>query len=733
MEEEAMRHITMTKVLHVILSFGLLMFTLTPSIVQVSGNTPTLVYVSERNFDPLTNETTVLIKVETQTDFLGFEFDLSYDKQQWTYQDIIIVSPFVQAAVNENEENKVRFAVMANDFFKGEAIIAQVKFSGDTRAEVMITRFVLGEDRVNIIYNTDFELSLSHSTVNHFSQKPKVNVTFSPENATIQDVTFISLDPNVVEVSLNGDLTPISDGEAMIQVITLDNQRIKTILVKVELDNEGPTFNFIQNPIALTNQDVELSITWSDTHDITKILYLIGKHDINSMLDNGNSIEFSSLVLTFESNNFITLYGKDIFDNERLIVYEVNNIDKTPPVITVLPYTLTPINQNITVTVTTNEGTLNKTSHTFTENGSFTFIATDEAGNVSEKTVTITNIDKTLPRIEGVEDQGIYNTNRIIMFDIGTALLNGLIIESGFEVTNDGSYELEITTLSGSRVFITFIIDKTPPVITVLPYSLTPINQDITVTVTTNEGTLNKISHTFTENGSFTFIATDDAGNVTEKTVTITNIDKIPPIITVLPYITEPTNQNITVTVTTNEGTLNKTSHTFTENGSFTFIATDEAGNVSEKTVTITNILRDVEVNIDLIGAGGSVELYVNAQLITNNKVSLGSNLEVRISPQAGYRLYEMKVNGTPVSVTNNTFIINAVNEAISIDVEFVRIGDLNGDGQVSTTDLVTLRRFLAGLTTLTPKGEAGADLDGNGSVTTTDLVRLRRQLAGLE
>ncbi|WP_419954867.1 hypothetical protein ACN6MT_04360 [Neobacillus niacini] len=43
------------------------------------------------------------------------------------------------------------------------------------------------------------------------------------------------------------------------------------------------------------------------------------------------------------------------------------------------------------------EGSLNTTSHTFTENGTFTFIATDLAGNVTELPVTISNIDKLAP------------------------------------------------------------------------------------------------------------------------------------------------------------------------------------------------------------------------------------------------------------------------------------------------------------------------------------------------
>ena len=75
--------------------------------------------------------------------------------------------------------------------------------------------------------------------------------------------------------------------------------------------------------------------------------------------------------------------------------YDTGNIDETPPVITIGSYLTTPTNQDITVTATTNEGTLNEAFHIFTENGSFDFVATDSAGNVTKKTVTINNIDKT--------------------------------------------------------------------------------------------------------------------------------------------------------------------------------------------------------------------------------------------------------------------------------------------------------------------------------------------------
>ena len=75
-----------------------------------------------------------------------------------------------------------------------------------------------------------------------------------------------------------------------------------------------------------------------------------------------------------------------------------------------------------------------------------------------------------------------------------------------------------------------FIIDKTPPVITINSYNTNPTNQNITVTATTNEGSLNTSTYTFNQNGSFSFIAIDSAGNTATKTITISNIDKEPPL-----------------------------------------------------------------------------------------------------------------------------------------------------------------------------------------------------------
>ncbi len=181
-------------------------------------------------------------------------------------------------------------------------------------------------------------------------------------------------------------------------------------------------------------------------------------------------------------------------------------------------------------------------------------------------------------------------------------------------VTTDGAHNIcyystdNAGNTEAEKCDVTFSIDQTAPVITINPYGIDPTNQDVVVTASTNEGTLNFDSYTFTDNGSFEFVSTDAAGNVTTETVIITNIDKIAPVITVGPYSTSPTNQDIVVVVSTNEGSLNFDAYTFTTNGSFDFVSTDAAGNVTTETVIIDNIDKAAPV---ITLTGGNVTLTV--------------------------------------------------------------------------------------------------------------------------
>lgn len=126
--------------------------------------------------------------------------------------------------------------------------------------------------------------------------------------------------------------------------------------------------------------------------------------------------------------------------------------------------------------------------------------------------------------ISGVKDGGVYKREVAVDFSEGTAVLNGTPYEPNTPITAEGAHCLQITDLSGRTRTVQFTLDFTPPEITIAPYDTALSRGPVTVYASVSEGSLNASSHTFTENGRFTFIATDAAGNRTEKEVTITHL-----------------------------------------------------------------------------------------------------------------------------------------------------------------------------------------------------------------
>jgi|GEM_PF-7055766 len=284
--------------------------------------------------------------------------------------------------------------------------------------------------------------------------------------------------------------------------------------------------------------------------------------------------------------------------------------DTTAPVITLNNYMKDPTNQSITVTASTNEGTLNATSYTFDENGSFEFVATDAAGNVTKQTVSITNIDKVAPTgTVNYSTTSLVNTNVVATLDTSEPVTitnnNG---SNTYTFTQNGSFTFEFKDAAGNigtAVATVTNIDKTSPVGSVVYSTTQPTNQDVTVTINFSKPNVTVLNnngsrtHTFTENGSFTFEYKDLAGNTGSTEVTVNNIDKEVPTAEFDYSTTNPTNKDVTVillpsenvTVLNNEGL---TTYTFTKNGDFTFEFEDAAGNKNTATAKVSNIDKEV-------------------------------------------------------------------------------------------------------------------------------------------
>jgi hypothetical protein len=285
-------------------------------------------------------------------------------------------------------------------------------------------------------------------------------------------------------------------------------------------------------------------------------------------------------------------------------------------------------------------------------------------------------------------------------------------------VTNNGTYYWQVRSKDSAgnqsnwSSLERVIIDTISPVITINPYSTAWTNGDVVVTATTNEGSLNETSHTFTANGSFDFVATDSAGNSSTTTVTISNIDKVNPSDpgTPIPSITSsPTNQTTITwnwTVATDalsgiknylwnlfKGADNKASGTTTDtyasvdllsygDGGYTFDvqSEDNAGNVSGVKTSSSTVIDTVKPTVSSVDSDGTTYNLTSPnptiKVTFNEDISNTSSIEI-FSPV-----------GTPQTVDNCTdtdaktfcFTYSLVNEEVTHTISISGAQDLAGN-----------------------------------------------------
>jgi Bacterial Ig domain/S-layer homology domain/Bacterial Ig-like domain len=144
-------------------------------------------------------------------------------------------------------------------------------------------------------------------------------------------------------------------------------------------------------------------------------------------------------------------------------------------------------------------------------------------------------IDTAPPIVKGVQEDGHYNHEVTIEFNEGRAYLHGNYyggtIWNGEVVSEEGTYELEVTDTAGNHTTINFSIDYTPPAISGVSSGVL-YNRDVTPEI--NEGTAYLNGELFesgtpvTEEGAYLLQAADKAGN--ESSVEF-SIDKTAPVV----------------------------------------------------------------------------------------------------------------------------------------------------------------------------------------------------------
>ncbi|MBQ4328590.1 MAG: fibronectin type III domain-containing protein, partial [Lentisphaeria bacterium] len=391
-----------------------------------------------------------------------------------------------------------------------------------------------------------------------------------------------------------------------------------------------------------TNKDVTVSAVFSSDSVVKEY-----------SMDNRNWYAYSSGVV-MSDNGTVYFRGKDEAGNYSAVTsYEVINIDKVAPTFDISRSTESLTNQNVILTVSAKDSASGIKSIQYSFNNSIWmsgstvnvdsnktvyFKVTDNAGNVTEHSVVVNNIDKTAPAKPTASADITSATNKDVTVsavfssdsvdkEYSLDNRNWYAYTSGVVMSNNGTVYFRGKDEAGNYSAVTSYevtnIDKVAPTKPEVFASTTaPTNKNVTVSA---EFSLDSIKQQFSydnqtwydyesgivlsRNGVLYFRGIDAVGNVSEVAeYTVDNIDKIAPSApSAFADVTTLTNNPVTVSAAFSNDSDRKqysfdgytwSSYTsgvvMESNGTVYFRSFDAAGNVSEITEYIVENIDNI-------------------------------------------------------------------------------------------------------------------------------------------
>ena len=323
-------------------------------------------------------------------------------------------------------------------------------------------------------------------------------------------------------------------------------------------------------PEGLTNQDVKVSVTKKENEEYQDLI-------VQMSTDGENYEAVTEKTITENGTVYIRIVKEEEGNTieGEVIEVEIKNIDKTAPEAQVAYSNKELTKENVTATITTNEeiqeveGWIRgedrkQLTKEYSQNKTEEITIKDLAGNFTKAIIEITNIDKTAP-----EGQVTYSeTNPTNKNVIATITANEEIQEvEGWTISQDKKkLTKEYNENKTEKVIIkdkignekevdvkVLNIDRTAPLASVNYSTKNKTNKNVTVTMTANEKiqgitgwTLSsdkkKLTKEYSANKTEEITIKDLAGNSTNATIEITNIDKTAPTINVKHSTTNLTN-----------------------------------------------------------------------------------------------------------------------------------------------------------------------------------------------
>ena len=566
------------------------------------------------------------------------------------------------------------------------------------------------------------------ASVNWIAKVPEYTLTYSTTEPTNQDVTVtLELEEGYRIVSNNGSntYTFTENGESSFEYVDESGNRgiipIKVTWISKEenpdipVEPTTPSFDVSLESSKETlniGDEFEVNVNLNNMKNFKKgLIALSGKFEydkqklemINILGENAwnldqNSFNDDNFKFVTESDNYkleegivfkVILKVKETIEVPNEVIFKlvdiegsngdvdiftddselsINIIEKEKAPVPTITYSTTELtNQDVVATITFDKENVTVeggNTHTFTENGEYTFTYRDQAGNEGTAKATVTWIDKVVKVA-------------IISYDI-TSLTNQ-------NVTASISFNEE------------------------------------NITITNNEG---NNTYVFTENGEFIFEYRDEAGNEGTAKATVTWIDKVAPVPTITYSTTELTNQDVVATITFDKENVTVeggNTHTFTENGEYTFTYRDQAGNEGTAKAAVTWIEKEqpeeptITSNIYTI-KDSYISRIEEETTVAEFKQKVEANMEITIVDNKGNK------------VEDDAIICTGMIVKIGEKLEYtaVVIGDINGDGKISITDIAKIKLHLIEKEELTGASYISADINANENVTITDLAQIK-------
>ncbi len=521
----------------------------------------------------------------------------------------------------------------------------------------------------------------------------------------------------------------ISNGKHFFQVWAADscgNMSVPvTVYFNVNKDVTAPTGTHSINPTNWTNGDV--TITLNTTDDMSGVKR-IKKPD-------GSYIYSVSTIYVVSANGSYTFVLEDNVGNTRNYTVTINNIDKTAPTGSLSHSTTNWVNTDVKIhwsvadansgvkQIKLPDGTIKTTAtgdYTVSQNGTYTFVVYDVAGNTLTLQETVTNIDKTPPtgslshnptdwvidyvKIHWTASDSQSGFNRVVLPD-GTSTTNA---SGDFTVTDNGTYTFTLyDNVGNSRILTENInnIDKIMPegVLSLQENRLTDEKIKISWKAFDLQSGFSKIllpDSTFSTNatgefivaqmGDYSFVIYDKVGNTRELSINVSNVDMINPILEVTQDTDKWTNGEITlnwkaddyqsglqnVVLPSSENITDKQgSYIVTENGNYIFLAYDKIGNgilVEHQVTNIDKINPNLDLTVDSADDGG-----IQISWVSSDEQSGISNITLpdgkRVANSSGsIEIYE-----------NGVYSFIAYDNAGNATVKDVTIDSINNGSEI--------------------------------------------------